>query len=67
LVQKIRAENQTSVGVLQKNGIQIIAVAPADVQEMIKVSEAVYPKLAGSLYPAALLEQVKGYIAEVRK
>jgi hypothetical protein len=34
---------------------------------MIKVSEAVYPKLAGSLYPAALLEQVKGYISEVRK
>jgi TRAP-type C4-dicarboxylate transport system, periplasmic component len=67
LVQKIRAENTAAVATLKKNGIQTIAVAPADQQELATLSAAVYPKLAGTLYPQALLDQVKGYIAEVRK
>ncbi|HKY62056.1 MAG TPA: TRAP transporter substrate-binding protein DctP [bacterium] len=67
LVTKIRAENTSALGTLKKNGIQVVAVDPKAKEEMIQLSEAVYPKLAGSLYPAALLERVKGYIAEVRK
>jgi len=67
LVQKIRAENQSAVETLKKNGIQVVAVDPAAKQEIITLSESVYPKLAGSLYSPALLQQVKGYIAEVRK
>ncbi|HKX11841.1 MAG TPA: TRAP transporter substrate-binding protein DctP [bacterium] len=67
LVQKIRAENNSALATLKKNGIQVVAVEPKAKEEIIQLSEAVYPKLAGSLYPAALLERVKGYIAEVRK
>lgn len=67
LVQKIRAENQSALATLKKNGIQMVAVDPKAKEEMIQLSEAVYPKLAGNLYPAALLQRVKGYIAEVRK
>jgi TRAP-type C4-dicarboxylate transport system substrate-binding protein len=67
LVQKIRAENQQSIGALQKSGIQIIELDPKAKQELITVSEGVYPKLAGKLYSTELLAQVKGYIAEVRK
>jgi TRAP-type C4-dicarboxylate transport system substrate-binding protein len=67
LVQKIRAENTSALGTLKKNGIQVVAVDAKAKEEMTQLSEAVYPKLAGSLYPAALLERVKGYIAEVRK
>ncbi len=67
LVQKIRAENTSAIATLKKNGIQMVAVDPKAKEEMIQLSEAVYPKLAGNLYPAALLQRVKGYIAEVRK
>lgn len=67
LVQKIRAENTSAIATLKKNGIQMVAVDPKAKEEMIQLSEAVYPKLAGNLYPAALLARVKGLIAEVRK
>jgi len=67
LVQKIRAENQSALATLKKNGIQMVAVDPKAKEELVQLSEAVYPKLAGNLYPAALLEKVKAYIAEVRK
>ncbi|MCC6272272.1 MAG: hypothetical protein IT572_02295, partial [Deltaproteobacteria bacterium] len=60
-------ENTSAIATLKKNGIQMVAVDPKAKEEMIQLSEAVYPKLAGNLYPAALLQRVKGYIAEVRK
>lgn len=67
LVQRIRAENTQSVATLKKNGIQSVAVAPQALAELVTLSEAVYPKLVGVLYPQALLDRVKAYIAEVRK
>jgi len=67
LVQKIRADNQSAIATLKKNGMEIVPVDAAAKQEMTTLSESVYPKLAGSLYSPALLQQVKGYIAEVRK
>ncbi len=67
LVTKIRAENAQAVTTLKQNGIQTITVDPKAKEEIIRLSEAVYPKLAGNLYPAALLQRVKTLIAEVRK
>lgn len=67
LVEKIRAENAQSVEILKRNGIEVLKVDPAAQQELTTISEAVYPKLVGTLYPAALLQQVKSLIAEVRK
>ena len=67
LVQKIRAENTQALATLKKNGIQTVPVDPKAKEEMVQLSEAVYPKLAGNLYPAALLDKVKALIAEVRK
>ncbi len=67
LVQKIRAENSASIATLKKNGIQVVTVEGPAQQEIVALSEAVYPKLSGSLYSPALLQQVKGYISEVRK
>ncbi|MCC7344990.1 MAG: TRAP transporter substrate-binding protein DctP, partial [Deltaproteobacteria bacterium] len=49
LVQKIRAENTSAIATLKKNGIQMVAVDPKAKEEMIQLSEAVYPKLAGNL------------------
>lgn len=66
LVARIRSENGQAVSTLKKNGIQIIEIAPKDKEELITVSEAVYPKLVGKLYSQALLNQVKGYLKEKR-
>ncbi len=67
LVQKIRSENVQAIAVLKKNGIEIVKVEPEAEKELIRVSESVYPKLVGVLYPASLLDQVKKLISEVRK
>src|SRR5436190_19994700 len=40
LVQKIRAENQSAVATLKKNGIQAVEVDPAAKQEIITLSES---------------------------
>jgi TRAP-type C4-dicarboxylate transport system substrate-binding protein len=67
LVQKIRVENAQAVTALKKNGIEVVTVDPKAQAELISLSEAVYPKLVGSLYPQPLLDRVKGLIAEARK
>jgi TRAP-type transport system periplasmic protein len=67
LVQRIRADNAQAILTLKKNGIQVIAVDPKAQEELTTISSSVYPKLVGVLYPQALLDRVKGYIAEVRK
>lgn len=66
LVKRIRADNAEAVNQIRKAGIEILEVAPKDKAELISVSESVYPKLVGKLYSASLLEQVKGYLKEIR-
>ena len=66
LVQRIRSENGQALDQIRKAGIQIIEVDPKAKEEIITVSESVYPKLAGKLYSPALLNQVKGYLAQKR-
>ncbi|MGH7831163.1 MAG: TRAP transporter substrate-binding protein DctP [Candidatus Binatia bacterium] len=67
LVSQIRAENTQSVATLKKNGIQVVPVDAESQKELVTVSAAVYPKLAGTLYPQALLDRVKALLAEARK
>ncbi len=66
LVQKIRAENTQAIASLQKAGIQILEMDPQAKAELVTVSESVYPKLVGTLYPAQLLDQVRAYLKEKR-
>lgn len=66
LGQKIRSENQQAVAQIKKAGIQIIEVDPKAKAEIIKVSESVYPQLAGKLYSPALLQQVQSLLAQKR-
>jgi len=66
LVQKIRIENAQAVEQLRKAGIQIIEVDPKAIEEILTVSESVYPKLVGKLYSPALLSQVKSLLAKKR-
>lgn len=66
LVSKIRSENDQAVDQIRKAGIQIIELDPKAKEEIITVSESVYPKLAGQLYSQALLNQVKTLLAQKR-
>src|SRR4030095_748104 len=50
LIQSIRQDNARSVETLKKNGIQVVAVAPADQAELEKAALDVRPKLVGKLY-----------------
>ncbi|MDX1385975.1 MAG: TRAP transporter substrate-binding protein DctP [bacterium] len=66
LVSRIRSENQQAVDQIRKAGIEIIELDPKAQEEIISVSESVYPKLAGKLYSPALLNQVKTLLAQKR-
>lgn len=66
LVQKIRTENKQAIDQIKKAGIQIIEVDPKAKAEIVKVSESVYPKLAGKLYSPALLQQVETLLRQKR-
>lgn len=67
LIQAIRSENTRSIETLKKNGIQIIAVSPADRAELEKAALTVRPKLVGQLYSQELLNKVQGLVEEARK
>lgn len=66
LVAKIRVENKQAVDQISKAGIQVIDLDDKAKEEIISVSESVYPKLAGKLYSPALLSQVKTLLAQKR-
>ncbi len=66
LVGRIRSENKQAVDQSRKAGIQIVEVDPKAKEEIITVSESVYPKMAGKLYSPALLAQVKSLLAQKR-
>jgi len=66
LVNKIRSENVQAINTLKKSGIQIIDLDPKAKEQIITISETVYPKLTGKLYSPQLLAQVKGYLKQKR-
>ncbi|MCB1213944.1 MAG: TRAP transporter substrate-binding protein DctP [Deltaproteobacteria bacterium] len=66
LVTKIRQENTQALESLKNNGIQVVKVAPKDLEELKKLSSEVWPKLVGKLYSAELLAKVQGYLKEKR-
>jgi len=58
LVSAIRQDNARSIETLKKNGVQMVAVAPADLAELEKISGNIYSKLVGKLYSQELLNRV---------
>ncbi|MBL7684761.1 MAG: TRAP transporter substrate-binding protein DctP [Deltaproteobacteria bacterium] len=67
LIKAIRTDNAKSIETLKKNGIQVVAVEPANKAELEKSSLEVRPKLVGKLYSQDLLNKVQGFIDEYRK
>ncbi len=67
LVGVVRQENSRSVNALKSNGIQVLSVAPADLDELQKSASSIRPKLVGRLYSQDLLSRVEGLVQEYRK
>jgi TRAP-type C4-dicarboxylate transport system substrate-binding protein len=66
LVAATRADNARSTVALKKQGLQFVTIDPAELASLTKISEGVWDKLAGQLYPAELLAEAKSYLAEYR-
>ncbi|MBI2339870.1 MAG: TRAP transporter substrate-binding protein DctP [Deltaproteobacteria bacterium] len=63
LISKTRADNQSSLSVLQSSGIQVVQLTPEALSELEGISKEVQQKLVGKLYPQELLDKINGLIA----
>lgn len=59
IVEQTRKDNDAALASLQKLGLQKVAVAPADRDEMMKISKQVGQQLVGKLYSADLLSALQ--------
>ena len=62
LVAKTREENTRSIGIMEEQGLRRIAVPEAERARFRAKGQEVAQTLVGRLYPAAILEQVKGHM-----
>ncbi len=60
IVEQSRKDNISALASLEKLGIKRISIAPADADELRKISTAVGQQLIDKLYPASLLAAVQG-------
>ena len=67
LVQRVRADNDKSFKTLQAAGLKVVSFLPAEVELISRQSKKVWNGLAGKLYSKALLNELKSYLAELRK
>lgn len=66
LVQRTRAENERSYAALRKAGLKEVRLDQGEVAHIRSQSEKVWNDLAGKLYPANLLAEVKTTLTQAR-
>lgn len=67
LVERTRQENDESIAVMKKRGIEIVPADPARVASFTEIGRRVWRAEAGKLYPQSLLDQVTAAVDEARK
>ncbi len=67
IVERTRADNAKSYGALDQAGLKAVELDKAELSDIQKKSAQVWDELAGTLYPASLLTQVKQSLARVRE
>lgn len=65
LLTQIRKDNQSAIGTIQKSDIKLNQ--PKDINTWLALAKKVETKLTGSLFPAALVAQMKQHLADYRK
>jgi TRAP-type C4-dicarboxylate transport system substrate-binding protein len=66
LVERTRVENDESIAVMKKRGIQVVTPDPARVREFAEIGRRIWKDEAGKLYPESLLDQVVAAVEEAR-
>lgn len=62
-----RKQNQEAIAKFRQMGITVIKADPKNHEEMAGLAVGIRTSLIGRLYPAELLKEVEGYLAELRK
>ena len=62
LTTQTRGENEEAITAMKSSGIKIVTLTPENYQELYDASQKVVGELAGTLFPKALLDKVKGAI-----
>lgn len=65
LLTQIRKDNQAAIGTIQKSSIKL--TQPGDMQTWLSLAKNVEAKLSGTLFPAALVNEMKKNLADYRK
>lgn len=65
LLKQIRADNQNAISTIKKADIQL--TQPGDIGQWLNMAKAVEAKLSGSLFPKALVDEMKKHLADYRK
>ncbi|MFQ5918273.1 MAG: hypothetical protein ACE5I0_10735, partial [Candidatus Binatia bacterium] len=65
-VNRTRRENQEALATLERHGIQMVDLDPAERRQFLEVSRQLWEKQVGRLYPQSLLDQVKSLLQQYR-
>jgi TRAP-type C4-dicarboxylate transport system substrate-binding protein len=67
LVDRTRVENEESIGVMKKRGIQIVSADRERTAAFAEIGRRVWQDQVGKLYPQSLLDQVLAAVKEARE
>lgn len=62
----IRAANDKAIAAMQEHGLKVTEATPAVEAAWQKIAEAIYPKMRGTVVPAAMFDEVKRLRDEFR-
>ncbi len=65
LLGQIRKDNQKAIGTITKSKIEL--TQPKEIQTWLKLAKDVEAKLSGTLFPTALVAEMKKHLADYRK
>ncbi|MBI4125920.1 MAG: TRAP transporter substrate-binding protein DctP [Deltaproteobacteria bacterium] len=66
VIEQLRVDNDKSYATLKNAGLQFVELDPQEIDQLKETGRQVWTNLSGKLYPPALLDEVKGYLAEAR-
>jgi TRAP-type C4-dicarboxylate transport system substrate-binding protein len=61
-----RKDNEEALLVMAQEGIEIVDVPPEELARFQRIAKEVTEEIAGKVFPAERLEEIRGYLSEVR-
>ncbi len=63
---EVRSDNRKAIEAMRKRGLTVISPTPEDEAAWRQAAERIYPKIRGTLVPAAIFDEVKRLLEERR-